>query len=129
MPVKKCVCSNVSTNSSSLLRTSLVVQCEAHLGFVFDDGPPPLGLRYQINSAAMTFELKPWFQIPAMTSLAKRKIIKYRAAQIERMGLYSELLKDETHMKLGTYKDRLREAARALEIKEAEKKKEEKTQV
>lgn len=29
-------------------------------------------------------------------------------------------------MKLGTYKDRLREAARALEIKEAEKKKEEK---
>lgn len=53
------ILNRVDTSFNMVRTENLCSRCESHLGHSFEDGPPPAGTRYCMNSLALRFEPAP----------------------------------------------------------------------
>ena len=91
-PDHRCLCSN----------------CEAHIGFVYDDGPLPFNKRFLISDNALIFEKKPFYEMPDLSKEEIRKVKTHRKTCAVGEKKYKHLLKEENKWNIPRYEDRER---------------------
>ena len=84
-PLRRSAIDQAIDNSEAEVRMEVMCRrCGAHLGHVFDDGPPPTGLRFCINS--LSLKLKPNEGDPARTTTRGRAKSKSKATRTRSKG-------------------------------------------
>ena len=91
-PEHRCLCSN----------------CEAHIGFVYNDGPLPFNKRFQVNDAAITFEPKPWFKLPELSKETVNKVKKHMKITKAGNDKFIHLIHEEKKWSLPSYENRVK---------------------